>query len=431
MLKSARYSTDTQQRCSRRIQRVIWHKTNARRMRTISIGIVAHPDRDPPFLAFSYGNKKALFFIMTTKNHEHFDQHAFSNGKDTLVGSRDKIGGTWPKWVAISVGFLLLLLLDSIAVPTAAQSQVDTSVAERLAVEALREEQHVDRRLRDHASNIILLEGDSWFDLPWPHTDIVDALEARELTVISVAERGDTLENMAYNDQLSDMIAQLRRISRYGRAPNAILLSFGGNDIVGQHLSLALDHRRSLADADDSHINWRTQIMNGMLDRYEKYAKDYLVAVSFAYDRFFRSLDMDAKKFEGVPIIVHGYGYPSAYGTGFRFLWLFPAKGPWIKPTFDNKMYDDESAIDRAVRELINQFNIRINSIVGELNDSRQIPNPICYVNLRPVIGRNNWSDELHPDGDGMSEIADEFLHVLSDAQCNPRASEWLHRSSQ
>ena len=171
--------------------------------------------------------------------------------------------------------------------------------------------------------------------------------------------------------------------------------------------------------------------MNGMLDRYQKYVKDYLAALSLTYDRFFRSLvsiDIRENTFLNVPILVHGYDYPSATGAGFKFLWLVTTKGPWIKPTFNKKMYDNDSEINESISEVIDQFNARLNFVVEELNNSGQIRNPICYVDLRGIVsGRNDWSDELHPSRRGMISVAEELLSVLSDPSCNPHASEWLN----
>ena len=134
---------------------------------------------------------------MTAKPYEPLDQEICAIRKVTSANSYETDSGSFPKFAGFAACLALLLFLGSIAVSEATQSPVDISVAERLADEALGKEEMLHQSLRNVNTKIVLLEGDSWFDLPWPHTDIADVLVNRGLTVISVAKRGDTLENMA------------------------------------------------------------------------------------------------------------------------------------------------------------------------------------------------------------------------------------------
>ena len=109
------------------------------------------------------------------------------------------------------VTLIVCILLGSTVAPTSAQAELDLSIAKSLSSHALNEERKFLDQLKNRDRMIVLFEGDSWFDLPWTHTDLVDVFRHCGYTVISEAKRGDTLENMAYSNQLSDMVVQLRR----------------------------------------------------------------------------------------------------------------------------------------------------------------------------------------------------------------------------
>ena len=317
----------------------------------------------------------------------------------------------------------LCLLLSSAFTCSSALSQVNLDVAKSLSSYAIEQEKNTAARLANPDRKIFLLEGDSWFALPWSNTDIEDVFEHCGYTVLSDANAGDTLENMAYSNQLSDLVVQLRRISDNQRAPDAIYLSFGGNDILGQNLSLALDHRRSITgiagnEEGSVRVEWRSEILDGILNRYKKYVIDYVAAVSLTHNGYFSSLDRNDIQYANVPIVVHGYDYPTASGVGFRFLWLFTVKGPWIKPTFDNKMYENSAEISAALKTLVDKLNDTLQQAVNLLNETEVLPGRIKYVDLRGTVKADQWSDELHPNEIGMHAVANKLLVAIGEEQC-------------
>jgi hypothetical protein len=95
------------------------------------------------------------------------------------------------------------------------------------------------------SAGLLLAEGDSWFD--YPFFDILEQLEgAFNYAVESVAHKGDTIEEMAYDPNQRDKLAlKLERLHQEGKIPKAILLSGGGNDIAGEEFSVLLNHSRS------------------------------------------------------------------------------------------------------------------------------------------------------------------------------------------
>ena len=283
-----------------------------------------------------------------------------------------------------------------------------------LAQAAVDAEANRHKDINEHEA--VILEGDSWFDLPRPHTDLADAIEDLGYVVMSVAERGDTLENMAFNGQLMQVATQFRTLANYNKTPIAILLSGGGNDIIGPNLQFILNHRESTIGArysndEQSESRWQESILRGALDRYRSYIFDYVAGVSLLCMKIAERgelslLELDCKR---IPIVIHGYDYPMSSGIGFKYLWLFRLKGPWLKPSFDAKAYNDNSA-NHILIELVNRFNSTLSSAVTSIRVSKKLPNPICYLDLRGTVSKDQWNDELHPNREAMQIIAIKFV---------------------
>ncbi len=281
---------------------------------------------------------------------------------------------------------------------------------------------------------VLVLEGDSWFDLPWLRKDISDALEDKGYAVMSGAQRGDSLENMAFNGQLAEMASQFRNLARHKKRPKAILLSAGGNDIVGPNMAFILNHNFSSISGGVSSMDsaWMDDILSGALRRFKSYVIEYIATISRMCYTFYENQDFTyddtelAELLEGVrnsdygckdiPIIIHGYDYPSASGEGFKILWLFTAKGPWLKPAFDMKQYSEKEA-NSIIRQLLNRYNSALREAVDTLQKAypSDVVNPVCYLNLRNQNVVTGWIDELHPDRDSMRRIATMFVEKIDD----------------
>lgn len=309
----------------------------------------------------------------------------------------------------------LLLCLDAGGIGEAvAQDNVNiddhVSGAKKLSMEAIAHEKKIHDRIQER--DVLILEGDSWFSLPY-HSDISEGLEELGYAVMSGANPGDTLENMAFGGQLSDMVAQFRRLFEYDKMPKAILLSVGGNDIVGPNLEFLLNHSRSTAFGQNGAGRWQDDILDSSLKRIQSHLIDYIVAISqmcdTLYSNEFEQVGADCGR---IPIVIHGYDYPIPSGEGYKFLWFFNVKGPWLRPSFQKKMHDDDDTWNpRAIlKRFIDRHNENLKSTVDALNDG-DLANPVCYLNLRGNV--QSWSDELHPDEAEMGEIATKFCIAI------------------
>ena len=94
-------------------------------------------------------------------------------------------------------------------------------------------------------NGVVIAEGDSWFD--YPFMDVLELLEdVHGFRVESVAHKGDTVEQMAYDDaQFKQLRRAFEHLAQDNKVPRAILLSGGGNDIAGTEFGVLLNHVKS------------------------------------------------------------------------------------------------------------------------------------------------------------------------------------------
>ena len=291
--------------------------------------------------------------------------------------------------------------------------------AEFIADEAIKNEETSYSRMRER--EVLILEGDSWFNLPF-HADIAEELEKLKnpkYAVMSGAEPGDTLENMAFGGQLSKMAAQFRRLSEFDKSPKAILLSAGGNDIVGPSFEFLLHHSQSTAFGQSGNNQRQEEILVPALKRIQSYLIHYIASISeMCTSLYSGNLESTRANCSKIPIIVHGYDCPVPSGEGYSFLGLFSLKGPWLRPAFRRKMQEDQNP-EATVAHFIDRHNEYLQQAVDALDEV--VINPVCYLNLRGEV--QGWSDELHPAGRDMEKIAKKFSSVIEFAaggKCPP-----------
>jgi lysophospholipase L1-like esterase len=241
----------------------------------------------------------------------------------------------------------------------------------------------------------LIAEGDSWFD--YPRTDVLDALEQSGYDVKSVASAGDRVEMMAFGrGQLDKFAAAVEKVIQSGQTPKAILLSGGGNDIAGSEFGFLINHFGSPKQGlNDS-------VVRGVVEE----------RIRDAYVWIIRTITDLCQKMIGqkVRIIVHGYGLPIPDGSGV--LGGFgPLPGPWLRPGFIEKGFDDKNENTRTMATLMNRFNDMLAGVAKEFAHVR-------YVDLRKVLPANPrlWANELHPVPNGFKLAAQEFEKAIEEA---------------
>ncbi|MDE2813691.1 MAG: hypothetical protein OXM01_11735 [Gemmatimonadota bacterium] len=271
---------------------------------------------------------------------------------------------------------------------------------------------------------LLVADGDSWFDYPWK-SDIVSELEDDgQWAVLSAAHHGDTLEEMVYGGgQLASLYRVLSRAFLYSRIigydgldfadcrhdvardaiPKAILLSAGGNDILGGLFPYLLEHGGSSAS---DVLNAR--MVAGLFYRLERILVEYISAIGYMCYQVALEYDYD-RPCGNIPVIIHGYDFAQANGRGYE-LFMVRFAGPWITPALRMR---GRYAIDgnAAIRSLVNGYNdllCRVAVAVAGLTNH----NPVYYLDFRDVVG-DDWEDEIHPNVEGAKRLAEVVSQVV------------------
>jgi len=247
-------------------------------------------------------------------------------------------------------------------------------------------------------NGLIIVEGDSWFSYPL-FPDICEILQRRfDYTVDSrAAHHGHTLEDMAYSEyQLYKLAWILAEHARKKQTPKAVLLSAGGNDIVGKQFGFLLNHDNSGRE------KLNAAVVKGLLDeRLRPAAVELITSVTELCVHYFGRI---------VPIVIHGYDIPFPDGRGFPLSW----HGPWMRPGFIEKGYKVATKRDlirnrQIIRELILEYN-------KMLEDLQQLDDSLGHVHYLSLLGTlksenyfDDWNDELHPTEKGFIAIAKKF----------------------
>lgn len=247
---------------------------------------------------------------------------------------------------------------------------------------------------------VLFAEGDSWFD--YPLHDVLSVLEDDyRYDVVDVATAGDRVEDMAYSTQQRRRhIRTLERMERRGQIPKAILLSGGGNDIAGDEFHMMLNHRSSASHGLNE------QVAAGVID--QRLMESYAALIGWLSELCKRKFGRQ------IPVLVHGYDHGVPDGRGFASGWG-PLPGPWLRPGFDRKGYENEREMKAIVKSLINRFNDSLEALA----QAGAFAGVVHYVDLRDTLKRGPttykdwWANELHPTKRGFKKVAKEFQAVL------------------
>ena len=236
---------------------------------------------------------------------------------------------------------------------------------------------------------ILLAEGDSWFEYPIWLKDTIDCL-MEDHTIYCVSGAGDELEDMVnatdpeYEDALR-FIMERRRLDLRG-----ILLSGGGNDIVGETFHGFLKTFDAARPAE-WHIDPQT-----FDPKFRQIADNY------------RAIIGDIQRtWPGIPIFVHGYDHAVPLpDQGFRIPPLDGWLGDWLR----DRRIEDEAMQREIVKRMIDRFYDMLREIV----DDPAYPG-VHLVDNRGVVGAD-WHDELHPNDDGYGRVAGRFREAMEKA---------------
>jgi lysophospholipase L1-like esterase len=223
----------------------------------------------------------------------------------------------------------------------------------------------------------LVSEGDSWFQHPMLN-DIIDNIGVY-LPVRCLAAAGDTIANYVKMAEFSEAIAKEK--------PFAFLLSGGGNDILGDNLRKFLV--KSDVDAPEG-----TEVERFFSPNFPKAIDDIINLYRLVFD----ILKIQNPQLH---ILTHGYDYIRP---------LPPNSSPksWL-----GKYFDEIGLLrlgDRwgALKYMMNSFNEALSALIKEY------PN-VHFIDLRGIVGDDEWSDEIHPNDTGYQKVSMKFMNKLTE----------------
>lgn len=233
----------------------------------------------------------------------------------------------------------------------------------------------------DSNAPIVLAFGDSWFWYPIPGIGNLSNrfLDFGRYQAIDIVALGKNGMEIAYPGKgvLSDLTTFLQWESK---TIDMITISGGGNDFAGAD---DLDPLLKKGKVNDAKSWFKT-----------KETGELFASVKAGYERVIYLRDTFCPT---VPIVTHCYDYAQVTGKGL--LWF----SPWIKPSLV-KIGMPESLHADAIRFIIDSLADVQTALSGNLYH---------FVDTRNLLVAGDWSNELHPTGDGFNKIARPFFPVF------------------
>ena len=264
--------------------------------------------------------------------------------------------------------------------------------------------------------------GDSWYEYPIYDNGPIPA-EARIVaqvklgsmgtppaSILNQALHGQTTRDMLALESQENLISLLEDpgqwLNQDTGLPDAILVSAGGDDLVGNQFVTLLDYAGGGLNATR---------FQGALD-----------SVKASYLGLFAFRDIFAA---GVPIIGHCYDYAIPNGAV-----SICVQNAWLQPSLDFSGYDYAQG-PIIVSQMIDQFH---DALAGLASDPT---NNFTLIDTRNTLTRNatqplGWANEIHPYFTGCTALAEKFLLALRNKfpgknLIDLRTSEQVHGGSK
>lgn len=217
----------------------------------------------------------------------------------------------------------------------------------------------------------IVSEGDSWFQYPFLLQDVIDHL-FRKHAILSLGAAGDTLDDVfTQNEVVTAVLAE---------RPDAVLLSGGGNDLLGGG-NLATIVRSFTPGLDAAgHI---TTVFDTILAEVIRKLRNIAAGVAAAAP--------------GTPILTHTYDH------------AIPDNGRWLGRPLQSRGIQDKGLQREIVEILIDRWADALARLAREPGLSGKLH----IVNCRNTIPDNGWEDELHPDSKSFAKASQKFDAVI------------------
>jgi hypothetical protein len=245
---------------------------------------------------------------------------------------------------------------------------------------------------KNYPGPLILAEGDSWFEYFWAK-DMIEYAGVK-YAILSLARGGDTWAEIINQDSdpekrypekdhtLMGLRHNLQQMDKK-RPFNYVMLSAGGNDLIGQIRFCVhrYDPDRSLDDYLIRGNGVGFDAVLGLAMKHYKSAADYITGL-------------------GISVILHTYDYPNPMSGG-----------QYIGSPLENYCHFPQGSVGlmrRVVNQMINLFHDGLADI------AKQLKGKVHLIDLRKTIGTDDvangpdirfWYDEMHGNKFGAEKL--------------------------
>lgn len=310
------------------------------------------------------------------------------------------------------------------------------------------------RQNRGKNKTKIYAEGDSWFQHPLIK-DVIErlngVLDKDRYVLYSGAAASDWLINYIQGREYIHDISRIR--------PHVILLSGGGNDIMGDgRVAFLLDEYRTnfspmeearaaaKSNGTSNREAWLaglgavpafSRLLGPLGARSDKDVERLFTGVSYlsrdalrimlflklSYHyvvRSIRNVVPDAR------IVTHGYAevFPRRrVGHAFpRFYRMAASRLTGVGEFFHDPMHIKNITQPETQRDIMFTIVTCFYAILGDLAENRKLGGNIAVVDARPALPRvKDWFDEIHPSGTSARRVAKAFYRAIrADANDGP-----------
>jgi hypothetical protein len=226
--------------------------------------------------------------------------------------------------------------------------------------------------------------GDSWFEYP--------PLHGQATTQVLSWENQQKILNALTDPNTTEW--------NNGTTADGILVSAGGDDIVGDQFAIYVDYHGSGLDKDR---------FQGVLASVRASYMDLLALRDIAADE----IKVDPKN---IPIFAHSYDY--AIPNGQPAGWPIPLAGPWLQPPLEFAGYDYAEGL-QIVAQAIDGFYSMLNDLaMDKITLPGKKTNNFILIDTRNTLTRDSvrptgWANEIHPYTEGFTVLAGKFLTAL------------------
>ena len=261
--------------------------------------------------------------------------------------------------------------------------------------------------------------GDSWFDYPLtddglltPANQGIVGEQGTQLqsignpspTILSYALHGQSSTMMLTYENQEKILGALTDPStthwNNGTTADGILVSAGGDDVVGDSFAIYLDYHG--AGLDKARLG------------------GLLASVQASYLDLFALRDVAATELKIDPklIPIFGHSYDYALPNGRPAGWPIPLSGPWLQPSLEFAGYSLAQGLT-IVQNAIDEFRQLLADLASDkITLPGKTTNNFILVDTIGTLTRNatrpdGWANEIHPYTEGFAALAGKFLMAL------------------